>query len=90
MDVHVIRTVQMAVQQQQIATHETAASQETITAEPEYNYISFRRNNQWVTTKLKYYEIVDGGQNIKFKIDTDAIYDKIYYTSMANVELIAR
>lgn len=61
--------------------------------EPEYNYISFRRNNQWVTTKLKHYEIVDGGQNIKFEIDTDGIYnkyDKVYYTSMANVELIAR
>lgn len=83
-------TEPMAVQQQQIATHETAASQEISTTEPEYNYISFRRNNQWVTTKLKHYEIVDGGQNIKFEIDTDAIYDKVYYTSMANIELIAR
>lgn len=85
-----ITTAPMAVQQQQIATHETAALQETSTAEPKYNYISFRRNNQWVTTKLKHYEIVDGGQNIKFEIDTDVIYDKVYYTSMANVELIAR
>lgn len=72
-------TEPIAVQQQQITTQETAALQETITTEPEYNYISFRRNNQWVTTKLKYYEIVDNGQNIKFETDTDAIYNKILH-----------
>ena len=36
------------------------------------------------------YEIVDNGQNIKFEIGDSRYRDKIFYTSMSNVELVYR
>lgn len=68
---------------------ETVGSEKNMTAETaatEYNYIYFRYNNQWVTGKLISYEIVDGGQNIKFTVEGNS--EASYYTSMANVVLI--
>ena len=56
------------------------------TAATEYNYIYFRYNNQWVTNKLISYEVVDGGQNIKFTVEGNS--EASYYTSMANVVLL--
>lgn len=70
-------------------TAETAGSDINMTPETaatEYNYIYFRYNNQWVTGKLISYEIVDGGQNIKFTVEGNS--EASYYTSMANVVLI--
>lgn len=70
-------------------TAETAGSDVNVTPETaatEYNYIYFRYSNQWVTGKLISYEVVDGGQNIKFTVEGNS--DASYYTSMANVVLI--
>lgn len=70
-------------------TAETAGSDINVTPETaatEYNYIYFRYNNQWVTNKLISYEVVDGGQNIKFTVEGNSVAS--YYTSMANVVLI--
>lgn len=70
-------------------TAETAGSDNNMTPETaatEYNYIYFRYNNQWVTNKLISYEVVDGGQNIKFTVEGNS--EASYYTSMANVVLI--
>lgn len=70
-------------------TAETAGSDKNMTPETattEYNYIYFRYNNQWVTNKLISYEVVDGGQNIKFTVEGNS--EASYYTSMANVVLI--
>lgn len=67
-------------------TAETAGSDKNMTPETattEYNYIYFRYNNQWVTNKLISYEVVDGGQNIKFTVEGNS--EASYYTSMANV-----
>lgn len=68
---------------------ETVGSEKNMTAETaatEYNYIYFRYNNQWVTNKLISYEVVDGGQNIKFTVEGNSVAS--YYTSMANVVLM--
>lgn len=70
---------------QLFATSETA---EPGTAEPDYDHIYYRHNNQWVIAKLVKYEIVDGGLNIKFEVEDTMSGDKDYYTSMANVMLI--
>lgn len=59
-------------------------------AATEYNYIYYRHNNQWVTSRLVSYEVVDNGQNIKFEVDSTMSADRYYYTSMANVMLIHR
>lgn len=59
-------------------------------AATEYNYIYYRHNNQWVTSRLVGYEVVDNGQNIKFEVDSTMSADRYYYTSMANVMLIHR
>lgn len=70
-------------------TAETAGSEKNMTPETaatEYNYIYFRYNNQWVTNKLISYEVVDGGQNIKFTVEGNS--EASYYTSMANVVLM--
>lgn len=70
-------------------TAETAGSDNNMTPETaatEYNYIYFRYNNQWVTNKLISYEVVDGGQNIKFTVEGNS--EASYYTSMANVVLM--
>lgn len=70
-------------------TAETAGSDKNMTPETattEYNYICFRYNNQWVTNKLISYEVVDGGQNIKFTVEGNS--EASYYTSMANVVLM--
>lgn len=70
-------------------TAETAGSDKNMTPETaatEYNYIYFRYNNQWVTGKLINYEVVDGGQNIKFTVKGNSVAS--YYTSMANVVLM--
>lgn len=70
-------------------TAETAGSDKNMTPEKaatEYNYIYFRYNNQWVTNKLISYEVVDGGQNIKFTVKGNSVAS--YYTSMANVVLM--
>lgn len=70
-------------------TAETAGSEKNMTPETaatEYNYIYFRYNNQWVTNKLISYEVVDGGQNIKFTVEGNS--EASYYTSMANVVLL--
>lgn len=69
-------------------TAETAGSDKNMTPETaatEYNYIYFRYYNQWVTGKLINYEVVDGGQNIKFTVEGNS--EASYYTSMANVVL---
>lgn len=75
-------------------TAETAQTNKRITspesAVTEYNYIYFRHNNQWVTSRLVSYEVVDNGQNIKFEVDSTMSADRYYYTSMANVMLIHR
>jgi len=75
-------------------TAETAQTDERITspesAATEYNYIYYRHNNQWVTSRLVSYEVVDNGQNIKFEVDSTMSADRYYYTSMANVMLIHR
>lgn len=68
---------------------ETVGSEKNMTPETaatEYNYIYFRYNNQWVTGKLISYEVVDGGQNIKFTVEGNSVAS--YYTSMANVVLM--
>ena len=70
-------------------TAETAGSDKNMTPETaatEYNYIYFRYYNQWVTGKLINYEVVDGGQNIKFTVEGNS--EASYYTSMANVVLM--
>lgn len=70
-------------------TAETAGSDKNMTPETaatEYNYIYFRYYNQWVTGKLINYEVVDGGQNIKFTVEGNS--EANYYTSMANVVLM--
>lgn len=70
-------------------TVETAGSDKNMTPETaatEYNYIYFRYYNQWVTGKLINYEVVDGGQNIKFTVEGNS--EANYYTSMANVVLM--
>ena len=75
-------------------TEETAQTDERITspesAATEYNYIFYRHSNQWVTSLLVSYEVVDNGQNIKFEVDSTMSADRYYYTSMANVMLIHR
>ena len=82
---------------QMFATRETAETAQVdaeITspesAATEYNYIYYRHNNQWVTSRLVSYEVVDNGQNIKFEVDSTMSADRYYYTSMANVMLIHR
>lgn len=70
-------------------TAETAWSDKNMTPETaatEYSYIYFRYYNQWVTGKLINYEVVDGGQNIKFTVEGNS--EASYYTSMANVVLM--
>lgn len=57
---------------------------------PEYNYIHFRYDNIWTVSALVSYEIVDNGQNIKFEISDSRYRDKVFYTSMSNVELVYR
>ena len=80
---------------QMFATRETAETAQVdaeITspesAATEYNYIYYRHNNQWVTSRLVSYEVVDNGQNIKFEVNSTMSTDRYYYTSMANVMLI--
>lgn len=73
---------------QLFATSETAEPGTAESAEPDYDYIYYRHNNQWVIAKLVKYEIVDGGLNIKFEVEDTMSGDKDYYTSMANVMLI--
>lgn len=80
---------------QMFATRETAETVQVdaeITspesAATEYNYIYYRHNNQWVTSRLVSYEVVDNEQNIKFEVDSTMSADRYYYTSMANVMLI--
>lgn len=82
---------------QMFATRETAETVQVdaeITspesAATEYNYIYYRHNNQWVTSRLVSYEVVDNEQNIKFEVDSTMSADRYYYTSMANVMLIHR
>ena len=65
----------------------TPESAETV---PEYNYIHFRYDNIWTVSALVSYEIVDNGQNIKFEINDSRYRDKVFYTSMSNVELVYR
>lgn len=65
----------------------TPESAETV---PEYNYIHFRYDNIWTVSALVSYEIVDNGQNIKFEISDSRYRDKVFYTSMSNVELVYR
>lgn len=73
---------------QLFATSETAELGTAESAEPDYDYIYYRHNNQWVIARLVKYEIVDGGLNIKFEVEDTMSGDKDYYTSMANVMLI--
>lgn len=79
---------------QMFTTRETAETAQTVTspesAATEYNYIYYRHNNQWVTSRLVSYEVADNGQNIKFEVDSTMSADRYYYTSMANVMLIHR
>lgn len=63
---------------------------ESAETEPEYNYIHFRYDNIWTVSALVNYEIVDNGQNIKFEINDSRYRDKVFYTSMSNVELVYR
>lgn len=65
----------------------TPESAETV---PEYNYIHFRYDNIWTVSALVNYKIVDNGQNIKFEISDSRYRDKVFYTSMSNVELVYR
>lgn len=65
----------------------TPESAETV---PGYNYIHFRYDNIWTVSALVNYEIVDNGQNIKFEISDSRYRDKVFYTSMSNVELVYR
>ena len=73
---------------QLFATSETAEPGTAESAEPDYDYIYYRHNNQWVIARLVKYEIVDGGLNIKFEVEDTMSGDKDYYTSMENVMLI--
>lgn len=66
------------------------ATPESADTEPEYNYIHFRYDNIWTVSALVSYEIVDNGQNIKFEINDSRYRDKVFYTSMSNVELVCR
>lgn len=66
------------------------ATPESADMEPEYNYIHFRYDNIWTVSALVSYEIVDNGQNIKFEINDSRYRDKVFYTSMSNVELVYR
>lgn len=66
------------------------ATPESADTEPEYNYIHFRYDNIWTVSALVSYEIVDDGQNIKFEISDSRYRDKVFYTSMSNVELVYR
>lgn len=66
------------------------ATPESADTEPEYNYIHFRYDNIWTVSALVSYEIVDNGQNIKFEINDSRYRDKVFYTSMSNVELVYR
>ena len=61
---------------------------ESTETEPEYNYIHFRYDNIWTVSTLVNYEIVDNGQNIKFEINDSRYRDKVFYTSMSNLELL--
>lgn len=63
---------------------------ESAETELKYNYIHFRYDNIWTVSALVNYEIVDNGQNIKFEINDSRYRDKIFYTSMSNVELVYR
>ena len=63
---------------------------ESAETEPEYNFIHFRYDNIWTVSALVNYEIVDNGQNIKFEINDSRYRDKVFYTSMSNVELVYR
>lgn len=63
---------------------------ESAEMKPEYNYIHFRYDNIWTVSALVSYEIVDNGQNIKFEIGDSRYRDKVFYTSMSNVELVYR
>lgn len=63
---------------------------ESADTEPEYNYIHFRYDNIWTVSALVSYEIVDNGQSIKFEINDSRYRDKVFYTSMSNVELVYR
>ena len=49
-----------------------------------------RYDNIWTVSALVSYEIVDNGQNIKFEIGDSRYRDKVFYTSMSNVELVYR
>lgn len=66
------------------------ATPESADTEPEYNYIHLRYENIWTVSALVSYEIVDNGQNIKFEINDSRYRDKVFYTSMSNVELVCR
>lgn len=66
------------------------ATPESADTKPEYNYIHFRYDNIWTVSALVSYEIVDNGQNIKFEINDSRYRDKVFYTSMSNVELVYR
>lgn len=66
------------------------ATPESAEMKPEYNYIHFRYDNIWTVSALVNYEIVDNGQNIKFEINDSRYRDKVFYTSMSNVELVYR
>ena len=48
------------------------------------------QDNIWTVSALVNYEIVDNGQNIKFEINDSRYRDKVFYTSMSNVELVYR
>lgn len=66
------------------------ATPESADTKPEYNCIHFRYDNIWTVSALVSYEIVDNGQNIKFEINDSRYRDKVFYTSMSNVELVYR
>lgn len=68
----------------------TGESRKPYSEVPLYNYIHFRYDNIWTVSALVNYEIVDNGQNIKFEINDSRYRDKVFYTSMSNVELVYR
>lgn len=70
------------------------ASQDAFDTSHDFNrgrcQIHFRYDNIWTVSTLVNYEIVDNGQNIKFEINDSRYRDKVFYTSMSNVELVYR
>ena len=52
--------------------------------------LSLKMRSIVTVSALVSYEIVDNGQNIKFEINDSRYRDKVFYTSMSNVELVYR